>query len=148
MSARDAATYFRTLEARLKSAVIKAETESAREAMAVAVEQTSGTISTRQLRRMGHPYARRAPQTPVDPGQSNDQGGGVPQSWRMEIRFLSDGVEARIVNSHPDARWLKRAGRGNSKSVARPIVAAVLQRIRASRKTRLREAIRAALTER
>lgn len=143
-----AAQAFRALAERYREEVLRAESESAVEALEAAIEQTSGTLSTRQLRRMGHPYALRAPQTPVDPGRSNDQGGGLAQSWQIRPpRLVGDAVETHVVNRHPDARWLKRSTRPGWRGpmVPRPIVAAVLETIQPQRQQRLKAAARAAL---
>lgn len=146
-SARAAQAYRRLAET-YRQQILQAEARTAAELLAAAIEQTSGTISTRQLRRMGHPYALRAPQTPVDPGKSNDQGGGLAQSWQLEPpRIQGERVLTRVVNRHPDARWLKRSTLPGWRGpmVPRPIAAAVLEKIQPQRQQRLRAAAKAAL---
>lgn len=142
-STKQAAAAFRRLAENYRRAILEAEEQNAKDALKIAVEQTSGTISAKMLRRMGHPYALRAPQTPVDAGKSNDQGGGLPQSWQIvPPQIIGGRVETHVVNRHPDARWLKRStlpGWGG-KMVPRPIEAAVLLRLKPIRTKRLRAA--------
>lgn len=127
---------------------MKAERRNAVDASRIAIEQTSGTLTTKDLRRMRHPFARRqgAWNSPIDPGKANDQGGGVPESWEQAgPTSVGRRILTNFRNVHPDALWLSRAGRGKSTSVARPISAAIKQRLRPIRADRLRAALRAAL---
>ncbi len=133
---------------RLKAAVAAAETQSATDLKNLATKQTSGTITTKQLRRMRHPFARRDPQTPLNPAVVNKQSGQLRAGWRiLPIKASRTGTRTGVTNASVHAKLVKRAGSGKSKSVARPLVAAIFRKIRPERTARLRAALRKVIKE-
>lgn len=127
----------REIERRVRAA----EEASAREALAVAREYSSGPLSTRELQMMGHPYARRRPRPPGNPAIINVQTGEFRAAWRV----VKAGDVTRVVN---DSRLAPLFSRGTTVMIRRPIARAVAQAIRRKREKRLREAVRAGLEAR
>jgi hypothetical protein len=116
-----------------------AEEATAREALALARKQSSGLVSSRELARMGHPYARRRPRPPGSPAVVNRQSGRFQAAWRV----VRTGDRLRLVNDARHARYLN--DRGTRLMIRRPITRAVAQAIRRSRERRLRAGVQLAL---
>jgi hypothetical protein len=142
MTAAQLAEFYRSYARRLKANVAAAERESAAQLKKAALAQSSGTITTKVLRRMGHPFALRSPQTPVDPAKINRQSGEFKSGWRtIPMRATQAGTRTGVVNATLHARYLKQAGEAGSSSVARPIAREILLQVRADRRSRLRAAL-------
>lgn len=125
------------------AAVREAERQSAQEALQWARTLSSGSLSRRQLRALGHPYAVRAPRPPGDPAIINLQSGRFLASWRVSgPRRTAGGLSTRLVNTAPWARFLSS---GTGRMIARPILARIRQRLAASRRRRHLQAVRQAL---
>ena len=135
ISAAELADFVESIPERMRRRITEVEEESARLAQAALTERSSGTLTRRDLARMGHPFAVRAPITPVDPANINHHpGGGFQDAWEQESAQVSpDAVTVRVVNRDPAGR---RMG-GTAKMIKRPIVEAVRQELAADRKRRL-----------
>ncbi len=96
--------------------------------------------STKQLRRMGHPYAKRAPRPPVKPHILNRQNGLLHQSWKVNTRRYSDGVTVSVVNMAPYAKYM--TADGTTKMIGRPVLEEALKRTKDERTRNLRNARR------
>lgn len=90
---------------------------------------SSGNRSLAQLRREGHPYAKRhenyrgSPGVPAlpygDAGIINDQGGGFKQDWRgKRARLLFGSAVAELRNDSEVADYLDQ---GTTSMIRRPI---------------------------
>ena len=129
---------FDGLEKRLIAAVIAAEAITLEDAKKEALRASSGTLSTKALRRMRHPYARRDPQTPLDPGLINAQSGRFRRSWRTRRpRRSGRKITSKLRNSDPKGKWM----RGTSKMIERPVLVRIAKAIRPIRRYRLRQAV-------
>lgn len=73
-----------------------------------AVRLSSGPFSLRQLRRMGHPYARRHGSIQgVNPFVVNAQTGAFRAAWQMRGPFaFAGGFGAEVRNDDPKADWI------------------------------------------
>jgi hypothetical protein len=130
----------RALERELRTA----ETANAREALAIARGLSSGPLSQHQLTRMGHPYARRSPRPPFSAAIINLQTGLFRALWRVRgVESTGSGIRSVLANDAPYARYLGE--RGTSRTIGRPIVRAIAQRVRFLRERRLAAAVRAGL---
>lgn len=135
--AEDLAGMLETLAERMRHRITAEEERSAQDAHAALVEQSSGTTTTKTLRRMGHPFARRDPQTPMDPSVINAQTGDYRDAWTQQpAEVTRSTVTVRVTNSDRAARFMG----GTRRMVARPIIAAVKERLTADRHRRLRAA--------
>lgn len=142
ISAADLAGQLETLAVRMRHRITAEEERSAQDAHAVLVEQSSGTIDTKTLRRMGHPFAVRDPQTPIDPSVINAQTGDYRDAWQQQpAEVTPSAVTVRVTNRDRAARYMA----GTRRMVARPIIAAVRERLTAERLRRLRTAADAVL---
>lgn len=132
----------------LKAATLAAEKENLQTAKGELVKATSGTNSKADLRRAGHPYAKRAPNSAFDPAIANTHSGQVPAGWVMtEPSESGDTLTGKAANNTESALWLARAGHGNSTSVARPIVQGVKAKVREPRTKRVRAAVHETITK-
>lgn len=123
----------------------KAEAGNAKTARDIAVKLSSGTITTQKLRRMGHPYAVRDPQTPLRPDIINKQTGVFRDSWKAgqpETHF--GALVTRVQNVASYSGFM----RGTRTLIPRPIVEEIEQELQPVRKERIQQAIKAALTPR
>lgn len=138
VSASRALKLFTGLEKRIVAAVMVAEALTVADAQAEAIRSSSGTLTTKTLRRMRHPYARRDPQTPLDPGTINAQSGRFRRAWRTR-RPVKSGkrITTWLRNSDPKARFM----RGTELMVERPVLLRVVRAIRPMRRYRLRRAL-------
>lgn len=131
------------LEKRLFAAVVAAEALTLEDAKKEAIRASSGTITTKTLRRMKHPYARRDPQTPLDPGLINAQSGRFRRSWRTRRPIRSGRkITSRLRNNDPKGKYM----RGTAKMIERPVLVRIAKTIRPIRRYRLRRALWSAVT--
>ena len=126
--------------AALPKRLIAAEAVTLQEAKARAILLSSGTLSTAELRRRGHPYARRNPTSP-NPQIINAQTGVFRQAYTTPPPVPSaSGVTASVVNVAPFSGYM----RGTRLMVARPLPQAVQLAVRVRRLARTAGAIRTA----
>jgi len=126
----------------LKENVRTGQAEILTETQQEFVKRSSGTLTSGVLRKMGHPYATRSPQTPVDPSIVNDQGGGVRRGWRKAgPRFQNGAYRGSVTNSDPNAQFLL----GTKRMVKRPIDTYVAGVMRPKFRNRMRAALREGL---
>jgi hypothetical protein len=80
-----------------------------REMGKIAEELTSGTTSSAELRRMGHPFSRRHPQNfprlPI-----NRQSGSLQKAIRIVRRVVGNTEQLFLRVSHPHALVLRKEG--------------------------------------
>lgn len=135
-----------SLPMRLRGAIVAAESESLDEGLGLFVRQSSGPLSRNDLARMGHPYARRDPQTPLDPAMVNIGSGDFLREWQEEgVEATDEGTVGSVFNDSESAKWLATGGEGESRMVERPIVAHVAQALAKPRAERLHKAALSAL---
>lgn len=117
---------------------IAAENRAIDETQTMFTQMSSGTISTRQLRLMGRPYAKRDPQTPLNPAVINDQGGAFAKDWRKSGAVWTGGViRGSVRNVDPKAKYMQ----GTRTMVPRLIDVAVALRMKPRRFLLLRNAL-------
>lgn len=130
-----------SLPERVVEAVVAAEQESLDEAQKLLLRQSEGELSPADMRRMGHPFARRDPQTPIDPSVINVGAGDFLHGYFQEpVEATEQGTEGAVVNDSESAGWLASGGHGKSKMVERPIVAVVTERVNEPRRERVKRA--------
>lgn len=85
-----------------------AEERSLREASRAFVKRSSGTASTSQLRKLGHPFAARAPQSSPDPSVVNDQGGPFRESWVQGGPTINGAgtMQSSVINVDPKSVYM------------------------------------------
>lgn len=102
--------------------------------------------STRDLKRMGHPYATRHFTTggagarnalPAPAKFINRQRGRLFTGWLLQIQQLADAIAIRITNSAPYFIYLHF---GTRKMIARPILSAALALAERERQSRYERA--------
>ena len=126
--------------AALPKRLVAAEAVTLQEAKARAILLSSGTLSTAELRRRGHPYARRNPTSP-NPQIINAQTGVFRQAYTTPPPVATaSGVTASVVNVAPYSGYM----RGTRLMVARPLPQAVQLAVRVRRLARTAGAIRTA----
>jgi len=126
----------------LSEAIRASEAESLKEALAIARKLSSGTISSAQLRRMGHPY-RPGGSPPQDPAIINVQSGQFRAAWRANGPFdARGGLVSQLVNT---ARYAALLFSGTSRMIPRPIFQAIQRRVSQARYRRLKAAAERAL---
>lgn len=135
------AAEIRIRAAALGPALRRAETESVKEAQKIAISLSKGAYSSLELARMGHPYAKRRPRPPADPGIINKQTGQFLGGWRRKTGNWSGGtLFSSAFNISLHAKLLEAAPKRSSQ-IARPLPSLVLPRIRRTRMARLQAAI-------
>lgn len=118
-----------------------ANEENARVVMRKARQFTSQRFfSLSQLRKMGHPYAKRAPMPPVRPHILNRQNGRLHNSWLVRVRRYADGSTASVVNTAEYAKYM--TADGTTKMIGRPVLEEALKRTAGERARNLRNARR------
>lgn len=115
--------------------VARAEQDSAQDALRIARELSSGTLSTRQQRAMGHPYSRRRPQLRHSAFVVNRQSGRFRAGWRIQRA----GNVTRLVNDSPEAKFM--TAQGTKRMIGRPIQEAIRARLLVSRTMRIARAV-------
>ena len=137
-TAREIAAYLRGCAERLRARLNEAERENVQDVLATARLYSSGPYSRADLRRLGHPYARRRPRPPLPPGIVNVQTGTFLAGWRVE--GPDRDLASRVVNETDRAEFM----RGTARMIRRPIAAAVeretAERVEARRQAALRKA--------
>jgi hypothetical protein len=124
----------------VKTAVIAAERETVKETARELVKGSSGSLTSGQLARAGHPYARRAPNSSYDPATINAQTGKFRASWVKSGPVSGGGsLRSSVVNTDPVAKYMM----GTRRMVARRLDTAVAARMKPVRMARLRAAMRA-----
>ena len=142
MTPKAAIARLRRIKATLTPALIRAEEENLRDALRAAEQLSSGAFSTTELRRMGHPYARRNPRPPADPAIINVQRGDFRAGWHIRApRKVGRKIAGRLENIDPKAGFMH----GTRRMIPRPIGKAIMRLIAKKRAKRLRAAVRAAL---
>lgn len=137
-----------SLPERLAAAVVAAEQESLDEAQRQLLRQSEGQLSPADMRRMGHPFARRDPQTPIDPAVINVGAGDFLRGYFQEPVVASEqGTEGAVINDSESAGWIASGGHGKSRMVERPIIEVVSERIKKPRRERAKRAYSEVLKE-
>ncbi|MBB6053283.1 hypothetical protein [Armatimonas rosea] len=132
---------------RLARAIVDAEQESLDDIEAEFRRRSEGTLTYSDLRRMGHPYARRDPQTPLDPAMLNTHSGELLAGYEQEsIEADDEGTSGMVFNDSEHAHRIMSGGKGDSLMVERPIVEAVEDFIEAPRRERLQRAQQSVLS--
>lgn len=112
------------LAADLERAGRDALSDALTETLSNARRASSGFTSPADLRRMGHPYARRHGRTLLDPFVINAQSGKFLQAWaRSGPQEERGALTGLVTNSDPKGELL---GRGTRTMLGRPL-ADVLQ---------------------
>lgn len=141
MTPAQAAARFARVGRELEANVLAAEAVTVKQGKAEAVRLSSGPLSTAQLRRMGHPYARRAPTSP-NPQVINVQRGAFRAGWTGDgPTVTAGGVVSRIYNTSGEAKYLL----GTRTAIARPIREAIIKAVQPDRIKRLNRAVRQAV---
>ena len=126
--------------ARLWKELKKAETATLKDALTVAIKQSSGGYSQGQLDAMGNPYGHLRPH-PLDPAIINAQTGVFRASWLTEGPSRQGmALRSRLFNTDPKSRFLL----GTKKMIPRPVALAVLKQIKGRRVARIKAAVNAA----
>ena len=123
--------------AALPRTLAAAEGASLKQAKALAVTLSSGTLTRAELRRRGHPYAVRNPTSP-NPQVINAQSGAFRAAWVVRAPVVTGGgVVSSVANISAPARYMG----GTRFMVARPLPEAVQAAVRAARLVRTRRAV-------
>lgn len=138
--------FFARLADRLEAELLAAEAENLKELKRIAEGLSLGPLSTDQLRRMGHPYAARAPAPPLPPYVINRQKGLFAGSWKIEEpRATPAGLISSLTNTAPYASFLRG---GTGKMIARPFDEYLRRQIAAMRREqRIAQALQKALQD-
>lgn len=93
-----------------------------REALKIAIENSSGPYSQQELTQMGHPYAKRDPRPPQHPGIANVQTGLFRGAWNAPApAVMGDEISAQVRNDSLHADFLQAAGGAGSPQIERPV---------------------------
>ena len=119
-----------------------AEAVTLQEAKALAITLSSGTLTTATLRRAGHPFAVRAPNSAYDPGLINSQSKVFRSSFLAVNPMAAFGeIVSSVLNNSAVAGYLAN---GTRFMIARPLAVKVQAAVRVRRLARTAEAIRSA----
>jgi hypothetical protein len=111
VTAREIAAYLRRVAQRLPEEVRAAEAASGRELLQACIENSSGLLSSADLRRQGHPYARRHGTPALDPDTVNRQSGAFIHAWRLDgPRSAEGGLVTAVFNVDPKAAAFLESG--------------------------------------
>lgn len=124
MTVSQARSVVKALQKDVRRELVWAADRALRGALGDAKALSSGPFTLAQLRKMGHPYARRAPGA-LDPAVINVQSGRFRQDWQADVPRMGDPgdvVRGRISNQSPVADYLQY---GTRYMVARPVGLAV-----------------------
>jgi hypothetical protein len=129
----------------LRRNIVSAEDKTLRQAKAVALKLSSGSLTPVDMRRMGHPYAARGfsvrSGTSANPEVINDNG-PFKGDWRTSGPNLTSGRCVSVLwNIDRNARFFG----GTVNMVPRPIRAAIITAVRRDRASRLRKALASSL---
>lgn len=134
---RDAAKDLKRFKQKLVKQLEEAEAKTAREGLKIARKQSSGSVSTSQLRKEDHPYAKRHGSPKRDPSTINVQSGEFRAEWHVQIgNSLDDGPA--IVNYSRVARFLQE---GTTTMFARPVEAVIIAKLQSIRPRNLDQAV-------
>lgn len=97
--------------------------------------------SLEDLRKMGHPYAKRHPHPPIQPHIINRQTGNLHRNWRWNWSRTPDGAVATVFNNAFNAPFM-RDERGTLTMIARPVRAEAIRRTKSFREANMRKALR------
>jgi hypothetical protein len=136
ITARQALMVIKSFKFQVTRAVVRSEKETLEKAHELLIKQSSGKISTKELRRMGHPFARRAPQDSPPADIINSQSGEFKGKWRNRgVKTTSKGTSGKVRNISRKAGFMH----GTPLMVKRSVVEAVKKKIRRQRRQRLRK---------
>lgn len=137
MTPEAAARKFTEAARRLPEAVKRAEAASLSDLEKAAIARSQGSLQPSDLRRMGHPYAKR--RLRLNPDIINKVTGRFVEGWRTSKPVFSGGmVSSSLFNVSIEARGLERGlvfGR-NVMAERGPHLAA-MEDVRAARENRL-----------
>ena len=136
MTPREMIAELKRRKIQLSSECAKAEALTIKEAKRLAVAYSSGPFSSAQLRKMGHPYARRAPNSRF-PAVINVQTGQFRSNWHTGKANSPDMLKTWLINDDRVADFMK----GTKLMVERPIIQAVQKLIEKDRIQNLERAI-------
>lgn len=135
MDFAEAATWFENAADEMDSGWHEAEARTIEDALIIAEDQSSGTLSTAELRRRGHPYARRHGKPLEDPRKINAQSKTFRAMWDTEgPADGADGPESAIFNRDPKAERLEK---GTRRMFPRAVDEAIEERLAPRREARL-----------
>lgn len=142
MTPKQAAAAIRQRANDFERAIADAVTVTAKQAHGEAVALSSGPYTTKMLRRLGHPYARRRPR-PIGrqyPAMINVQTGVFRANWRIsETGMDRDGsMMASVYNIGKIPDYLHH---GTERMIARPLVRTVEAKIAPALKRRVETAV-------
>lgn len=123
--ARDLAKAYGVRQEVIMKAIRKANHNFGIEMRREAKEMSSGPYSLYVLRKMGHPYARRHGKSLLPADVINVQSGSFRKSWRIRTSTSTKESKLELYNDSPHAIYIRFAGTGGSKMVARPILTTV-----------------------
>lgn len=138
ISGRDFGDYLRAVPERIEQDLYAAEVENSEAALRIAREQSDGPISAKELAQMGHPFARRAPQSPPPAEVLNRQSGEAYRGWYVEGPFLGRTAIYFRINNRVHYR---RFWAGTRTTIPRPVAAAIVRRLAPERRRRLIQAL-------
>jgi len=133
-----------SIERALRQNIRAAEERSVREAHRAFVRRSSGTLSTKRLRQMGHPYAARAPQPgTADPTIINEQTGVFKRDWTAFPPTVNGAgtMQSSVINLDPKSAYMF----GTTRMIKRGIDDAVADEIEPKREQYHSQAIDDAL---
>ena len=138
-----------TSNARNLAAKMRRRSKKYAEAIAEATRENAETVrkqaynfsrnryySLKQLRQMGHPYARRAPMPPKPAYLINRQGGQFRAGWQVRWTRKQDGAVATVYNRAPHAQYMV----GTRTMIPRPILDEALTRTKRERDRNIKRA--------
>ena len=139
MTLTEAADHFGKMADGLTSEAQRVTRDTLADVFAAARLYSSGGLSSRRLRQLGHPY-RLGGTPPQDPAVINVQSGEFRAAW--EIVPAADGLSGSVVNQTPQAEFLRR---GTSRMIARPLVERVEEEVMPRHQARVEAALKALL---
>lgn len=103
----------------LEDALMEAVNAAAAEGLRIAQDLSTGQYSSKQLRKMGHPYAKRNPRPPQDAAIINLQTGIFKSAWQVIPAAKNlNSISAFIRNDSFVADFLQY---GTDRMMVRPI---------------------------
>lgn len=121
----EAADWFEQSAQDLEYDTLAAERASVEQGLEIARNWSAGPLSTKRLRQLDHPYAKRHGFPQRDPGLINRQTGVFAGSWVSEgpAADADDGAVSTLYNTDPKAeKWLEP---GTRYMFARPVDARI-----------------------
>jgi hypothetical protein len=106
MTLAEAERMFREAARRLPDAIIDAEARSLAQLEAAVARRSQGPLQPADLKRMGHPYARR--RLRLNPDVVNKWSGEFAGAWKTDPPVFSGGVVmSAVYNASPKASSLE-----------------------------------------